>query len=578
MKIQEKIKKWIEETLEIKEGFVLAHPKDIKNGDYSFFSHSPDKANDFKQKLDENKISEVVKVETAGPFVNFYLSKEFFASSIEEINKQKDKFGSLPLKNKTWVIEHTSPNPNKAMHIGHLRNNLTGMALTRIAEANGYKIICDAIDNNRGIAITKLMWGYLKFGKKNKEYKTDLKYWHEHQDEWQNPNESNLRPDRFVDDLYVKGSSDFESDPEIEEIVRSFVVEWENENKIIWELWKKVLGYSYKGQEMTLKRLDNRWDFVWHEHEHYKIGKEFVMEGLKKDIFKKVENGAIITDLEKYNLPNTIVQKSDGTSLYITQDIALTKLKLEKYKAQKLFWIIGPEQSLAMQQMFAVCEQLGFGRINDFTHIPYGYMRIKGSGKISSRKGNTIFIDELIDMVKSDIQKIIKEKEAQIENIDETSEILALGAIKFGILKTGRMQDTSFDIKEAISFEGDSGPYLQYTAVRANSVLEKAISQGDTLKNVPKVSPWETWETTELEKYLYRFPEIVERAGKEYAPHYLVTYLTELASIFNGFYAKEKIIDKNDPNSPYKIALTQAVSHVLKSGLNLLGIKVPERM
>jgi len=294
MKIQEKIKKWIEETLEIKEGFVLAHPKDIKNGDYSFFSHSPDKANDFKQKLDENKISEVVKVETAGPFVNFYLSKEFFASSIEEINKQKDKFGSLPLKNKTWVIEHTSPNPNKAMHIGHLRNNLTGMALTRIAEANGYKIICDAIDNNRGIAITKLMWGYLKFGKKNKEYKTDLKYWHEHQDEWQNPNESNLRPDRFVDDLYVKGSSDFESDPEIEEIVRSFVVEWENENKIIWELWKKVLGYSYKGQEMTLKRLDNRWDFVWHEHEHYKIGKEFVMEGLKKDIQKlEIEKEAL---------------------------------------------------------------------------------------------------------------------------------------------------------------------------------------------------------------------------------------------------------------------------------------------
>jgi arginyl-tRNA synthetase len=609
MQIQEKIKKWIEETLGLADGagdkIVLAHPKDLKNGDYSFFT-TPElfakvsSLDEAVKILNENKLSEIAEIKLAGKFINFYLSKQFFAEVVEEINDKKEKFGYLSAKNETWVIEHTSPNPNKAMHIGHLRNNLTGMAIARIAEANGYEVVCDAIDNDRGIAIAKLMWGYLKFGKKDGEQKTDLKYWYEHQDEWQTPKESKIRPDRFVDDLYVKGSIDFESSPEIEKIIRQLVVDWESEDKIVWELWKKVLRYSHEGQEITLKRLGNRWDFVWHESEHYKMGKDFMAEGLKKNVFKKVEDGAIITDLEKFGLTDTIVQKSDGTSLYITQDIALTKLKLEKYKAQKLFWVIGPEQSLAMQQMFAVCEQLGIGHRTDFNHIPYGYMSIKGQGKISSRKGNAIFIDDLIDEVKVEIVKIIEEKGAQIKNLDETSEMLALGAIKYGTLKMGRMQDTSFDIKEAISFEGDSGPYLQYTAVRANSVLQKSEirnPKSETIWNkifksknpkTEKVSRLnlDTWETTELERYLYRFPEVVERAGEEYAPHYIVTYLTELASMFNSFYANNRIIDptpalseQSESNgSPYKIALTSATSKILHSGLNLLGIKVPERM
>ena len=197
------------------------------------------------------------------------------------------------------------------------------------------------------------------------------------------------------------------------------------------------------------------------------------------------------------------------------------------------------------------------------------------TGKMSSRKGNIITGESLIEDVENLVKDKIKDRNFSESEKQEVAEIVAIGAIKYSILRQAIGGDIIFDFDKSISFEGDSGPYLQYACVRANSVLEKAISQGVTLGNAPKVTPW---ETTELEKYLYRFPEVVERAGKEYAPHYIVTYLTELASAFNSSYAKEKIIDKEDLSSPYKIALTQATAHILKSGLNLLGIKVPERM
>ena len=589
--MQEKIKKWVGETLGAGEvlgsaDFIVEMPSEMTFGDYSTniamvcgktLKENPlDLAEEFAKKLEENKIAEVGKVVAVRPgFINFFLKPEVFAEKVREIIEKGQNFGKFPQNGHTWVIEHTSPNPNKAMHIGHLRNNLTGMALARIAEANGYAVICDAIDNDRGIAIAKLMWGYLKFGRADGEQKTDPEYWQSHQDEWISPEEKGLRPDRFVDDLYVKGSADFDADPEVEKTVRSLVVEWENENKIVWELWRKVLSYSYAGQNETLKRLGNRWDFVWHEHEHYKAGKDYVALGLSKNIFRKTDDGAIITDLSEFGLSDTVVQKSDGTSLYITQDIALTKLKLEKYKAQKLFWVIGPEQSLAMQQMFAVCEELGIGRRADFTHIPYGYMSIKGQGKMSSRKGNVVFIDDVIDDAKSEIKKIMSEKDAQISDVESVSEILALGAVKFAVLKVARMQDVAFDVSESTSLQGDSGPYLQYATVRANSILKKVIKLSSY--QVESKMP-ENWQTTNLERMFEKFESVILRSGRELSPHYIVTYLLQLSAEFNSFYAEHKIIDEADLSSPYKLALTQSFANIMTIGLGLLGISVPEEM
>ncbi len=307
---------------------------------------SPDATSGRLQDRKTRTTSSIVsKIDIAGPgFINFWLSEEYLLDKLTQTNNDKENYGKSSWgTNKKWSIEHTSPNPNKALHLGHLRNNITGMAIANSWEFVGINTVRDCIDNDRGIAIAKLMWGYLKFARKDKKHITDLNHWYKNQNEWQTPEERKMRVDRFVDELYTLGAQDFEKDKETEQKVRQLVVDWENENKINRELWKKVLAYSYQGQELTLQRLGNKWDKVWHEHDHYKMGKELVEKGLKLGIFRKTSEVTIVTDLKKFGLPDTVVIKSDGTALYITQDLALTKLKRETFRADKLHWVIGPE-------------------------------------------------------------------------------------------------------------------------------------------------------------------------------------------------------------------------------------------
>ncbi len=529
---------------------------------------------------DENLKKIVDKIEIAGParlpdgqgFINFWLKKDYLLTELSEILKAGDDYGKTEwAKGKTFEVEHTSPNPNKAMHLGHLRNNVTGMAIANLFEAGGAKVIRDAVDNNRGIAIAKLMWGYLKFAKKDGDEGKDIEYWFTHQDEWSTPDDLGLRPDRFVDEYYVKGSEDFKNKP-VEEEVRQIVVDWEAEDKKTWALWKIVLDYSYAGQALTLARLGNQWDRVWHEHEHYKEGKVWVEKGIKKGVFKVLPDGAVLTNLEKFGLTDTIVIKSDGTALYITQDLALTALKRKTYKADKLYWVIGPEQSLDLKQMFAVCEQLGIGKVTDFTHIPYGYMSIKGQGKMSSRAGNVVYIDQLLDMASEEIKKVTKKRDYSKAEEDETAEILGVGSVKYSILKVGRMTNMAFDLESSISFEGDSGPYLNYVYVRTLGVAKKAGKTDLTIGNKDLNE-----SETSLLRYLCRFPEIVTSAGEDMSPNIICSYLFELAQKFNIFYGQGPIVGSGVAEGR-RLALNKAVGRTIKNGLRLLGIKVVEKM
>jgi arginyl-tRNA synthetase len=566
------------------ERVVVEHPADTKNGDYAtnialaiskqLGKNPREVAEMLVAEFNKNLLPEIDAVEIAGPgFINFRLKPEFFQKEVTGIVSAGEAFGKTDLfKNQTWAIEYASPNPNKAMHLGHLRNVLTGVSICRILEANNANVIREMVDNNRGIAIAKLMWGYLVSAKKDGARIEDISYWVAHQDEWQTAEDAGMTPDRFVDELYVKGATECEN-PEIENKVRDMVVKWEAKDADIWKLWEKVLSYAYEGQKRTLKRLGATFDFVWHEHEHYEEGKAYVEEGLKKGVFKKLEDGAILTDLERYNLTDTVVVKKDGTALYITQDIALTDIKKKKHNADKLIWVIGPEQSLAMQQMFAVCEQLGIGKREEFIHVPYGYMSLKGQGKMSSRKGNVVYIDDVIDEARSRVLELMKDRE--VANLDETSEQIAFAAVAFSILKAGRLTDTAFDFDLALRLEGDTGPYLQYAAVRANSIVAKAKDQGIVPSDLPAGGDW---QTTNLEKHLYRFPEVVAAAGTDLAPNAIATYLLELSSEFNSFYGSTQIIDINDSYSGYKVKLTQAFAQTMKNGLYLLGISVPEKM
>lgn len=576
------------EVAEIRRRIEWEHPEQMQFGDYSTniamqlakqFGVNPRQlGEEVAQALGGLTDASIVKAEVAGPgFVNVFLEKEFFEQEVQTILKEEQYGSGEVYTGKKWVVEHTSPNPNKAMHIGHLRNNLTGMALGKMGAMSGARVTYDMIDNNRGIAIAKLMWGYLKFAHKTSTAQTDPEYWIEHQEEWITPEEAGKRTDIFVDELYVKGAEDFKQSKEVETLVRDFVVQWEAENKTIWGLWKKVLDYSYQGQEQTLARLKNQWDVKWHEHEHYQEGKDLVQKGLEIGIFEQIEDGAIITNFpEKYNLTNTVVQKSDGTALYITQDLALTKKKKEKYGADKLFWVIGPEQSLAMKQMFASCAELGIGEYEEFTHIPYGLILMKDNEtgkarKMSSRHGDATFIDEFIDNAKAKVIEVLQERSKE-EFDNNLAEQIAIGSVKFSFLRVARNQDIVFDLEQATSFEGDSGPYLQYTHARCNSILQKAQQV-----EIPVLS-LDEWQTTDVEKLLYQFPEAVQKAAQEYSPHYIATYLLKLTRAFNSWYGNTKIIDTTDSAMQYKLHITQAVKQIIAKGLWVLGIEAPEKM
>ena len=590
--IEQRLKDLIKEALSKLElqadAVALEHPVDLSMGDYSTNvamalaksagMNPRELAEKIVAELDvlqqaQNE-SHISKIQVAGPgFINFYLSKEFFVESVKEIIEDKKKTISDIARGQTWAVEYASPNPNKAMHLGHLRNVLTGISVCRILEANGAKVIREMVDNNRGIAISKLMWGYLVSARKDGKRVEDINNWYDHQDEWQNPGDLNINPDRFVDELYVKGASECKDNPEIDQKVRDLVIKWEAKDPIVWSLWERVLSYAYAGQKTTLDRLGAKFDFVWHEHEHYEEGKKFVEQGLSDGIFKKTEDGAVVTSLDKYNMPDTIVVKRDGTALYITQDIALTDLKKKTHKADKMIWIIGPEQSLAMAQMFAVCEQLGIGKREEFVHLPYGYMSIKGQGKMSSRSGNVIYIDDILDEAKSGVKDLMQGRVPE-SDLDHAAEQIGFAAIAFGILKSSRLSNSAFDLEHALRLDGDTGPYLQYAAVRAGAILEKAKESNI----IPNTNASNGWQITSLEKYLYRFPEVVIRSCESLEPHHIATYLIELARTFNAFYANTQIVAVGDETAPYKVALTAAFSRVMKNGLWLLGIEAPEKM
>lgn len=544
-------------------------------------------------------------VSRKGAFINVFISRTSLITELKEALEKKDRYGSLEFgSGKTWGIEHTSPNPNKAMHLGHLRNNVTGMAIANLAEFSGFTVIRDGVDNNRGIAIARLMWGYLKYGHIRGEKNHNLDYWYDHRDEWDLPSEHEHNPGAFVDQLYVKASGAYKTNEKAEREIRQMVVDWEREDPKTWELWKTVLAYSYDAQERTLRRLGNKWDRVWHEHDHYKTGKEYVEEGLKNGIFKKTEENTVITQLEKdYALPDTVLMKSDGTSLYITQDIALTDLKMKEYKPDRLLWVVGPEQSLAMKQMFAVCEQLGIGALHQFAHISYGYMSIKGSGKMSSRLGNVVYIDDLLDSAVQKARDMIRNPDDI--DVDAVAQSVGVGAVKYSLLKVGRQQDIEFDIDQSLSFEGNSGPYIQYTHARIWGILSAAgfgkhgfetqhpsadsvnkenhvglLEESADFLVKPSVDVLSCLAPEELRllRTLQRFPEVVYDAAMTYSPHAICTYLFDLTQAFNAFYEEHRIVDADEPSRALRLALTQASAHVISNGLRLLGITAPLKM
>ncbi|KKQ97629.1 MAG: Arginine-tRNA ligase [Candidatus Woesebacteria bacterium GW2011_GWB1_39_12] len=576
-----------------------------------------------KLKADKELTKYIDKIEVAGPgFINFWLKKEVLIDGLMQIDSKKENYGKSDIYGgKEIVLEHTSPNPQTTIMLGHLRNNFLGMSISNLLEFSGARVLRDAIVNDRGIHICRSIWGYLNFASKKSGIKIDellnykeisqnsiesviaksgwresLNLWIQDKSGWLVPEDLSLKPDHANLIWYVLGSKAFKLSKEVEKQVKEILKAWEEEDKDVWHVWKVILAWSEKGYDETYKRIGSVHDQVWYESELYKGGKEFVETGLKKGVFQR-SKGAIVTNLKKYNLADTVVIKSDGTSTYMVFDLNLTSKKIEKFKADLYIWTIGLEQSLYFKQMFAVCEQLELGKREQFFHLSYALINFKGGGKMATREGSVVMADEILDQLEGKTREIIKSSNQKLrarlsdkENSDLVKQI-ALAAIKYSLLKVSRETTIYYDMNESISLEGNSGPYLQYTYARTQSVLRKARGKRQEVKDLKGTTLQLNVEEELLLRTFIHFPEIIEEAVRNYSPNLLCNYLYDLAQKYNLFYQKHRIlenVDSGKKNTPYtehrspttsfRLTLTSATGQILKTGLYLLGIKVPEKM
>ena len=549
--------------------FTLEHPDEMSHGDFATnvalmlskpLKKSPVQiAKEIVEILNKNKISEVDKIEMAGPgFINFYLSPSYFMGEVKKILNKKELYGQNDiLKKQKTIIEYTDPNPFKEFHIGHLMSNSIGEAVSRIIEAFGSKIIRVSYGGDVGLHVAKSIYAVLEQESRISEVKKN------------SPKEQLT----FWAKSYVEGSTAYENNPEAK-------AEIDTLNKVIFDKSDEHINKLYEwGRETSIehfqevfKRLGTHFAHNFWESEVITDALKAVDEGLQKNILEKSQ-GAVIFKGENYGLHTRVFVNSKGVPTYEAKELGLGVKKMELYDFDSSIVITGNEQDDYFKVLLTVIGLLR-PKVKDKTvHIGHGMLRF-ATGKMSSRKGNIITGISLLDQVKEIILEKMKDRDFTSEEKELMAEMISVGAIKYSVLKQVAGSDIIFDFDKSLSFEGDSGPYLQYACVRAKSILEKAEKEGIKAN----MNSEQKAEVGELPKLLIRFPEIVERAGKEYAPHYLAIYLTELASAFSSFYAQEIVVDKNDPKSPYKVALTQAFSIVMKNGLNLLGIKVPEKM
>ena len=562
--MQEKIKNWIKETLKVEEDVTLIHPKDMGNGDFTLVS-LPENIEEHLQKLNQNKLPEIDKIEKVDRFINFYLSKKFFSGSIEEILNNRNFAENRTLQNKKIMVEYTDPNPFKPFHIGHLMTNAIGESIARILESSGASVSRANYQGDIGLHVAKAIWGLQKRGLPNPDFSTAEKA-------------------NYIGECYSLGAGEYgpihlgdeekesPAKKEIDEINKKIYDKTDAKINKIYDWGFKVTMEAF---EDLYRILGTKFDFYFLESEVAQIGENIVRDNIGK-IFKE-SDGAIIFKGEEYDpkLHTRVFITSTGLPTYETKELGLAEEKFRMNPNMNLSIVVTANEQLDYMRVVAKALSLIHTEYTDkMKHITHGMMRLAG-GKMSSRKGNVVTGESLIRDTIALVSEKVKDRDWDEEKKKKISEQIGVSAIKYSILKQSTGGDITYDFEKSISFEGDSGPYLQYSYVRANSVIEKAAKENILPDPHPESAPTEIFE---MEKMLYRFPEIVLRSASEYEPHYIANYLIELARAFNGFYGNTLIVDKKDKTSPYKIALTFAFSFVMKKGLRLLGIEAPEKM
>ena len=549
----------------------LEHPSDSKMGDYStnvamvvaknVKTNPKELADKIKQELDKKLPKEVEKIEVAGAgFINFYLSRDFFAKSIEEILNNAENVGKNDmLADKKIMIEYTDPNPFKPFHIGHLMSNAIGESISRLVEFSGAKMTRANYQGDLGLHVAKAIHGLLK----NKKL--------------QDKNGSNNLQSSNIGNAYAEGAEAYEIDAEghgskkeIDAINKKI---YDKSDKKINDIYDWGFKVTMEAFEDLYKILGTKFDFYFLESQVAPIGENIVQANTGK-VFEE-SDGAIVFKAEKHDqkLHTRVFITREGLPTYETKELGLTEEKFKTDPEMNLSIVVTANEQMDYMKVVAKAISLIHPEYaSKMRHITHGMMRLS-SGKMSSRKGNVITGEALLNDVRDAILEKMTDKEFGNEEREKIASDVAVSAIKYSILKQSTGGDIVYDLESSISTEGDSGPYLQYSFARANSVIERA--QKEYILPDPHAFPSEIFE---LEKLLYKFPEVVLRSASEYEPHYIANYLIEVARAYNSFYGNTVIVNKEDKNSGYKVALTYAFSFVMKTGLHLLGIKAPEKM
>lgn len=532
---------------------MLSVPPDPKMGDYSFpcFKLGKNAAEKLKEKI--KKPSFISKMEVIGPYLNLFLDKsELAKETLLEIKKQKKTYGAGKSKDKI-VFEYCGPNTNKPLHLGHVRNMAIGNAMVRILSFQGNVVHPVNIVNDRGIHICQSMLAYQKWGENKQPDK---------------------KSDHFVGDYYVMFAKKNKENPDLMNLAQEMLFKWEMKNPEVIKLWKKMNSWVLKGFAQTYQRFGITFEKEYFESELYEKGREVAFEGLKKKVFEKDNDKNIIANLQSYNLPNKVVLRGDGTSVYITQDLYLAEERYKDYNYDRSIYVVASEQNLHFKQLFKILELLERPFAHKLYHLGYGLVHLP-SGRMKSREGTVIDADDIMDETASLAAKEIKQRYSEIstQEIKQRAELISLAAIKFFMLRTDPIKEIIFNSEESLRFEGETGPYLQYTHARACSVLRKASKIG-----VVDYGEFNSEQEEKVISLLSKFPEQINEAARQYKPHLLCRYLLDLAQAFNEFYHAHQVISDNKKQMNARLLLVDSVRQVLENGLSCLGINAPEEM
>ncbi|HEY5511637.1 MAG TPA: arginine--tRNA ligase [Prolixibacteraceae bacterium] len=514
-------------------------------------------------------------------FLNLVIDNSYWIERLNEaVSAEKYGFIEAGKDAELVMIEYSSPNTNKPLHLGHIRNNLLGFSLAEVMKANGYKVVKTNIVNDRGVHICKSMVAWLKFGN------------------GETPETNGKKGDHLVGEYYVKFDQLFKEEIEAlkkagrteeqakEEApcmaaTREMLLKWEANDPEVRNLWKTMNGWVYAGFDETYKTLGVDFDKIYYESDTYTIGRDEVLRGVKEGIFQQESDSSVWANLEKEGLDKKILLRSDGTSVYITQDIGTAQVRYRDYPIDHMIYVVGNEQIYHFQVLSLLLDKLGYKWGKDLYHFPYGMVELP-NGRMKSREGTVVDADDLVagmvDVARSvslELGKLEGYSEEEKENIYR---IVALGALKYFILKVDPKKTMTFNPEESIDFNGNTGPFIQYTYARIRSILRKANETGITIPGRVENKVINVKERVLL-KTISLFPEVVKEAGTAHSPAVVANYVYDLVKEFNSFYHDYSILNEPDPGiRDFRLVMTQAVGKIIKNGFSLLGIQVPERM